>query len=325
MAVPQTYIIKNQEIEVHISNFGAIIQKMIVKDGNGQFIDVVLGFDSIEAYLCPEYLKNYSYLGAAMGRYANRIGGASFMLNGKRYFLKKNANNDHLHGGVEGFDKKSWNVENIDKEKLSLKYISRDGEEGYPGNLSTTIEFSLKNRSLHIHNVAICDQDCFVNLTHHPYFNLFPKDTTVQRHHLQIFSCKQLETNNLIPTGAIIDCSDFTDFSKQKSLDDVIENHGGLDHTFLFKEDRKLKPMAFLSHPESLLHLNIISDYPSMQVYTGAFLNIKNGKDGNDYLPFSGIAFEPQLYPDAPNHSNFPTALLKKNELFDRTIIYSFD
>ncbi|MDD4848823.1 MAG: galactose mutarotase [Bacteroidales bacterium] len=323
MIQPKVYTIKNQSIEVSISDFGLIIQKMLVKDVQGQFTDVVLGFHCIESYLQPEYLNNYPYLGAIMGRCANRIGGAMFSLNGINYSLAKNAGNDHLHGGKEGFDKKMWNVEEQDESHIIFSYISRDGEEGYPGNLTVKVTFTLQDRSLLIHDEAVCDKDCFVNITHHPYFNLFPNDETVKRHELIIFSDQQLETKNLIPTGKMMKVPEYNDFTQKKSLLSVIENQSGLDHTFLFKDDHQLKLMACLSHPDSLLQLQIMSDHASMQVYTGAFLAVKQGK-GRDYPAFSGVAFEPQKYPDAPHHNNFPTTLLTPKMRYNQSIIYRF-
>lgn len=323
MPTPKIYIIKNQQIEVHVSNLGIIIQKIILHK-NHLSTDVVLGFDDIHSYQNSEYLKNYPYFGAVIGRFANRIGGASFLLNGKQYCLSKNAGNDHLHGGIEGFDKKYWTVIKSEKECIAFEYLSENGEEGYPGNLHVKVELSVKNYSLQIHYQATCDEDCFVNITHHPYFNLNSQETTIINHLLQVFSNQRLETKNLIPTGNIVECQDYTNFQTPHHLQELIHYPNGLDHTYLYKDDHKIKKMAQLSDPKSDIHLVIYSDFPAMQIYSGTFIHVKNGKQGKTYPPFSGIAFEPQMYPDAPNHSNFPSALLSPQKTFNRTILYDF-
>lgn len=199
------YILKNECLEIHVCNLGGLIKNILVRDCRWKLVDVVLGFDTPEQYADPEYLKNYPYFGALIGRYANRIKDSRITVDGKDYALTKNEHENCLHGGINGFDKQIWEVEQPDETHLILRNTSPDGENGFPGNLNVTVRYSIENNIFRITYDAICDQPTHVNLTHHPYFNLKPDDENIGNHELRLYTSRYLETTpDLIPTGAIL-------------------------------------------------------------------------------------------------------------------------
>lgn len=319
------YILKNEDIEVHICNYGGIIKNIYTRDCNWKLVDIVLGFDDPEQYVSPDYLNNYPYLGTTIGRYANRIHRGEITLNGQIFSLEKNDRSNCLHGGSAGFDRQYWDGEQIDDHHLILRYTSNDGEGGFPGKLEVTVQYILVNNMLKITYDATTDRDTFVNITHRPYFNLNPEQETIAGLELQLYSNRLLETNpELIPTGNILTADTDHTFHFPKRLSDIIEKDG-LDDCYLFPDLGSIQLMAELSSPYTGILLTILSDYPGLQVYTGKFLQVENGKQGKHYGPFSGIALEAQMFPDSPHHPSFPSTLLRPGEKYHHTTIYSLN
>lgn len=321
----EEFILKSTDLEVHISNLGGTITHIITKDKAGKPVDVVLGFDKPEAYVSPEYLADYPYLGAAIGRYGNRIARGEFKLNGKVYSLPRNNGGNTLHGGLSGFDRKEWKVLESGGNFLTLQYVSEDGEEGFPGKVTAEINFKVEENDLFIHYSATADEATPVSLTHHPYFNLNPVEKDVKEHLLKLYTDKYLETEDMIPDGKVVKASGDFKFRDFVRLGNVIENEDGLDHCYIFDDTTDIVKMAELYSHESGIRLTVHSNYPGLQVYTGKYLNVKNGKGGAGYGAFSGVALEAQYWPDSPNHAEFPSTILKPGEEYDRTTIYSFN
>lgn len=321
----EVYTLKSNFLEVHISSWGATIIRMLVPDKNGSPVDVLLGMESADDYMTPEYIASGAYLGAGIGRYANRIAGGTFVLDGVKYQLAVNNGANHLHGGVCGFDKKLWDVIAYDEKMLTLGYYSQDGEEGYPGNLNVEITFAVDDRELRIHYHATTDKDCYVNLTHHPYFNLNPAVHDIKSHLLKLYTNQLLKTNDLIPDGALVWADGERDFTNSKALRSVIDDLGGLDDCFVFNQVGKVKRMAELASVETGIKMYVCSDYPGLQVYTGRYLNVQGAKEGRTYGPYAGVALEAQYYPDSPNHLEFPSALLRPEEEYSKNIVFGFE
>lgn len=322
---PQIYILKNNQLEVHISTLGATLTRMLTSDRQGQKVDVILGLERAEDYESSDYTATGAYLGAAIGRYANRIANGCFELDGKMYRLAVNNGQNHLHGGVQGFDKKIWQVEMASSDSLILTYCSPDGEEAYPGTLRVKIAFTLQEKELRIEYEAVSDQKCFVNLTHHPYFNLNSTALDIRDHVLKLYTDRYLKTNDLIPDGSFVTVSGDYDFTSPQPLTAVIDHYGGLDDCFVFENAGKLIRMAELWDVVSGIKLYVCSDYPGLQVYTGRFLDVKHAKNGKHYGPYAGVALEAQYWPDSPNHPDFPTTLLLPGEIYRKTTIYGFE
>lgn len=325
MKQAQIHILKNEALEVHISTLGATITHMFVPDKKQKPVDIVLGLQNTQDYASEEYARTGAYLGAGIGRYANRIAQGHITINGITYQLATNNGLNHLHGGNEGFDKKIWETKVQNEQNLILQYISQDGEENYPGTLTVEIHFSIENKELRINYRAQTDKDCYVNLTHHPYFNLDPNATDIKRHMLKLYSGIYLKTRDLIPDGTFIQAQEDYNFTTPKMLQKIIDNEGGLDDCFVFDTEKGVTRQAELFCQETGIKLYICSDYPGLQVYTGKFLNIKNGKNGKHYGPFAGIALEAQYFPDSPNHPEFPSTLLKKGDIYRKTTIFGVE
>ena len=319
------HILKNQCLEIHVLNLGGIIKNIFVRDCHWHLTDVVLGFDSPEQYVSPEYLADYPYFGAVIGRYANRIQGASFEIEGQNHQLDNNERGNCLHGGFVGLDRKIWNVEQPDDEHLNLHYSSPDGEGGFPGNLDVTVRYAIEEHVFRIAYEALCDAPTHVNLTSHPYFNLNPDDDTVRNHELRLYTKHYLETAaDLIPTGKILDVDKKHGFNFNKPLSITLDE-GGLDDCYVFEDPIEPQLMAELASPKNGIDITVLSDYPGLQVYTGNGLRVTNGKAGRSYGPFAGIALEPQMLPDSPHHPNFPSTLLRPGVPYRHRVSYVFN
>jgi aldose 1-epimerase len=275
----------NQGMIVKITNFGGIVTSIIVPDKNGNFEDVVLGFDNLEGYL-----GEHPYFGAIVGRYGNRIAKGKFTVDGEEYTLAVNNGENHLHGGLEGFDKKVWDAEPVETANgsaLKLIYLSEDMEEGYPGNLNVTVIYTLTNdNELKIDYEAVTDKACPVNLTHHSYFNLT--------------ACKQNVHGHDVP--------------------------GGYDHCYVVnKETDAIELIATVTEPESGRVMEVYSTEPGVQLYTGNFLDGSvTGRNDIVYLKHYGFCLETQHYPDSPNQPDFPSTILKPGEKYAHSTVYKF-
>ncbi|MCT4616187.1 MAG: galactose mutarotase [Marinifilaceae bacterium] len=320
----ELFTIRNKSgIQVSISNYGGIITAIEIPIGL-KMVNTVLGFKSYEDYRSKDYLNNYAYLGAIIGRYANRINNSKFKINSYDCHLSKNEGKNHLHGGIEGFDKKIWTAKIISQNKLELSYLSQHMEEGYPGNLQVSVKYELTERNeLKIKFNAKTDKKTIVNLTQHPYFNL-NGNKSIKNHKLKIYSNRILKkkTDNSV-CNCILDIKDtIFDFSTNKTIGANFNEFDDYDHCYIFDNKNKSpKLMAELSSDDSPIKVQILSTYPSMQLYAGKHLNISKPVKLDSH---SGIAIEPQFYPNGPNFKKDRHAYLSPKETYREEIIYRF-
>ncbi|CAN5415983.1 galactose mutarotase [soil metagenome] len=324
--VEQFTMTNANDIEVKIINYGGIITSLKVPDQEGVFENIVLGFDNLD-----DYLGEHPYFGALIGRYGNRIENGEFTLDGTEYQLSVNDGNNHLHGGEQGFDKVLWAAELLDDQALKLTFLSEDGEEGYPGNLSVTATYTLTDdNELKIEFEAETDKATTVNLTAHSYFNLTgDPSNTVLDHELKLNAGQFTPVNEvLIPTGEIASVSDSPfDFTNVKRIgDDIDEVEGGYDHNFVLDDSSDtLKLAAELTESQSGRKLSVYTTEPAIQFYSGNFLDGSlQGPDGTSFEQYSGLCLEPQHYPNSPNEPSFPSTILRPGETYESSIVYEF-
>jgi aldose 1-epimerase len=325
----RTFELKNEKgTTVHLTNYGAIVTKMLIADRAGNLENIVLGFDEVE-----QYKQNGYYFGATVGRYANRIANGRFTLDGEEYQLAQNDGQNHLHGGEEGFNEQVWEATPFTGENtvgVRMAYLSPDGEEGYPGQLSTVATFTLDNDNVFgIRYEATTDKKTIVNLTHHGYFNLSAMKEDILDHELTIFAEHYTPVDEtLIPTGEIREVKNTPfDFTRAHKIGERIDQvAGGYDHNYVI---RKEDPEAMTKHAE-LYHsgsgrlMELYSDAPGVQFYSGNFLDGATGTDGQVYNKHTGLCLEPQLFPDSPNQPNFPSATLAPGETYSHKIELHF-
>jgi aldose 1-epimerase len=322
-------------IEVKITNYGGIITSLKVPDRNGKFDDIVLGFDNLDAYL-----KGHPYFGALIGRYGNRIAKGRFTLNGHEYKLAVNNGENHLHGGIKGFDKVVWTAQPArirDGVALKLTYISKDGEEGYPGTMRVHVVYRLMNTNeLKISYSATTDKDTVINLTSHSYFNLAGQGNgDILNQQLLINAARFTPTDaGSIPTGELKSVTGTPfDFTSSTRIGERIENDdqqlkfgNGYDHNFVLNGSvGKLKMAAVAYDSSSGRSMEVWTTEPGVQFYSGNFLDgTLPGKDGKIYQRRFGFCLETQHFPDSPNHPSFPTTVLKKGEFYHSLTIHKF-
>jgi len=319
----------DQAMEVRIINYGGIIASIILPDRAGKLDDVVLGHDSLEGYL-----DRSRYFGALIGRYANRIARGRFTLDGVEYQLAINNGKNHLHGGVKGFDKVLWRAREID-DGVQLNYLSKDGEEHYPGNVNATVTYRLNDANeLRLDYYADTDRDTIINLTNHSYFNL-GSSGTVLNHELQIEADAFTPIDEtLIPTGEIRKIKetamDFTSptaiGARIANVDDQLRIASGYDHNFVLRGDLgELRTAARVYEPQTGRGMEVFTTQPGMQFYSGSYLDgTLVGKSGRAYTKNSGCCLEPQHFPDSPNQPHFPSTVLRPDEKYHHTTIYRF-
>ncbi|MGA7160935.1 MAG: aldose epimerase family protein [Bacteroidota bacterium] len=330
------YSLKNDSgMRVQIINYGAIVTNIYVKDRDGNFSDVVLGYDSLQGYV-----NDKTYFGAIVGRYGNRIGKGKFRLDGKEYQLTLNDGQNHLHGGTMGFNKVLWNAEPMEDEagpSLKLTYTSKDGEEGYPGTVTTTVTYTLtKNNALEIRYEGTTDKPTVFNPTHHSYFNLTGTLTkTILDHRLMIAADSMTPVGpGLITTGAIVSVANTPmDFRAMTPIGSHIGDQNeqlklarGYDHNWVLRDyNKQLRKVAEVDEPTTGRVLTLFTDQPGLQFYTGNFLDgTQKGKNGIAYQFRTGFCLEAQCYPDSPNKPNFPSAVLRPGDVYRQTTIYQF-
>jgi aldose 1-epimerase len=318
---------------VTVIPYGGIITAIRVPDRRGVVDNVVLGFSTPEEY----QTKNGPYFGALIGRYGNRIGRNTFVIDDKTYTVGNNDGLNSLHGGHKGFDKQFWTAKQTGN-RLELGLLSPDGEEGYPGNLHVTVIYTLSDdNALHIDYRATTDKTTIVNLTNHSYFNLAGNGLgDVYGQHLQINADAYTPVDKgLIPTGEIVPVSGTPfDFRTPKAVgQDIRSAHpqmvigSGYDHNFVLNrtDDSSLILAARAHDPQSGRVLEVLTTEPGMQFYSGNFLNGSFvGSSGGTYRQSNGMCFETQHYPDAPNQSHFPSTLLKPGEVYASTTVFKF-
>jgi len=321
-------LMNNNGMIAKITNYGGIVTSLLVPDKNGNIDDVTLGFDNLQAYL-----DGHPYFGCIVGRYGNRIAKGKFELDGVEYKLATNNDENHLHGGEIGFDKKIWDAEPVENEKgvgLKLHYVSEDMEEGYPGNLDVTVTYMLTDENeLKINYEAAINKPCPVNLTWHGYFNLTGGKENILNHEMEINADKYVVVDEtLIPTGELRDLiGSEMDFTSPKTIGSRFDKvPGGYDHTYIInKSSSEIDLVARVYEPTSGRVMEVYSTEPSVQFYTGNFLDGSlTGKNEIVYKKQSGFCLETQHFPDSPNQPGFPSTILKPGEKYSQTTIYKF-
>lgn len=327
------YTLKNDKgVTVQITNFGGIITSILTPDKSGQMGDVVLGFDSVGAYQSEAYMKSMPYFGAIIGRYGNRIANGKFTLDGKVYTLATNNGPNHLHGGIKGFDKVVWSVDELpQRNALRLTYVSKDGEEGYPGTLTTTVIYTLTDdNELRIDYDAITDKPTPVNLTNHTYFNLAAGKAEDALGHILMINADRFTVvdQSLIPTGELRAVKGTPmDFTTPQAIGSRIgQVEGGYDHNYvLINPDSTLRLAATVYEPITGRYMEVLTTEPGVQFYSGNFLDGSlTGKGGEVYRRHYGFCLETQHFPDSPNQPGFPSTILNPGEKYVQTTIYKF-
>ncbi len=318
-------------VQVQLTNYGGTITSFLAPDARGELGEINLGFDRLE-----DYLTRSPYFGCIVGRFGNRIAWARFQLHGKEYRLAQNDGEHHLHGGVKGFDKVVWQAQPFQNEAgvgVRLDYLSPDGEEGYPGNLSVTVTYTLTPQDeLRIDYRATTDQATILNLTNHAYFNLAGHGTILD-HVLQIFADHFTPIDaTLIPTGEIrsvagtpLDFRQPTRIGERIDQDDQqLRYGGGYDHNWVINGPAgTLRPAAVLTEPTSGRRLEVHTTQPGMQFYSGNMMpDSLPGRGGQIYTKRSGLCLETQHFPDSPNHPNFPSTVLEPGQVYQETTVF---
>ena len=324
-------------MKVEIIEFGAIVSSIKVPDKKGKFDDVVLGYDNLEGWQKDPY-----YFGATIGRVANRMGGAQFTLKSETYDLAPNTlpdfGNNHLHGGVKGFNKVLWTGKEFSRDKevgVRLEYLSKDGEEGYPGNLKCIVEYSLsEDNSLSIRFEAATDKTTIANFTHHSYFNLNGAGSSnILGHMIQINADRYTPADNdLIPLGDIAEVKGLpVDFTTERSIGSRFEEMRSekfkgydLNYVLNLSIDGALDLAATVRSKSSGRVLEVFTTQPCMHFYTSNFLTGERGKSGISYDQYGAFCLEPQAFPDAPHHENFQSIELNPGDTYLQKIIYRF-
>jgi len=318
-----------------LTNYGGIVTSLYVPDRNGNLDDVVLGFPTLDGYL-----KEHPYFGALIGRYGNRIGKAKFTLDGMEYKLAANNGENHLHGGVKGFDKVVWSAGSLKQDNaagVKFSYLSKDGEEGYPGNLTCTVTYWLTNKNeLKIAYQATTDKATPVNLTHHSYFNLAGQGTgDILNHQLEIFANRFTPIDKgLITTGELRAVEGTPmDFRQPRaigeridSVDEQLKFGLGYDHNWMLDREGGLLALAARVYESTTGRMmEVWTTEPGIQFYSGNFLDgTLTGKSGRVYNQRYGFCLETQHFPDSPNRPEFPSTILRPGEMYSTETIYRF-
>lgn len=316
---------KNDKIEVVVSNYGCTIVKVLMQDKDGNIDDVVLGYDDFSCYQ-----KLDAYLGALVGRVANRIGKGCFSLNGEEYHLAINNGPNHLHGGIQGFSYRIFDYEIKDYDTIVFHYFSPDGEEGYPGDIDFYATYTLDDDTLSVHYHATTSKDTLINITNHSYFNLSGKKENIYQHVLQVkadqFAC--IDADGL-PTGQLRSTKGSAfDFQEPAYIGERIEKDDeqlqlgkGFDHPFIFNAQEE---QVILTHEATGRRLIVSTSLPGAQIYTANYLDGRLGKYGQHYYERDAVCIETQNLPDAIHIEKNPTTILKKGETYDETTSYQF-
>ncbi len=331
----QKVTLKNSNnVEIDVISYGGIITRMMVPDAKGELGNIVYGMETIE-----EYESGNPYFGALIGRYGNRIKDGKFTLFGTEYQLAQNDGDNHLHGGVQGFDKKVWKMTPFANEQsagVTLTLVSPDGDQGYPGELTTEVTYTLtNNNTLDMQYIATTDKPTVVNLTQHSYFNLAGEGTILD-HELQINGEFITPVDSgLIPTGELTAVAGTPfDFTSPKAIGKDIEADNvqlargkGYDHNYVIKDsaDNELIEAASVYDPASGRVLRVLTEEPAVQFYSGNFLDGATSGFGQTHVFRGAFCLEPQHYPDSPNQADFPSTTLLPGEVYSTRIVYEFD
>ena len=325
------YVLKNSKgMEAVVSDFGASLLKLYVPDKDGKTQDVVLGYETLE-----DYENGGDSLGATVGRVANRIGMAEFELNGKKYELTKNDNGENtLHGGIDFYNKRMWDVKEEDDTHVVFALVSPDGDQGFPGEVKIEVSYTItEENELKIHYHAIPDQDTLLNMTNHSYFNLSGHASgTAWNAKVWIDADAFTETDaELIPTGTVVPVEGTPmDFRKEKVVEKEVgadytplKLAGGYDHNWVLN-GKGFRKAASAESEETGIKMEVYTDLPGIQFYSGNFLAGSKGKEGAVYEKGYGICFETQYFPDAIHKENFESPITKAGEVYDTTTVYKF-
>lgn len=325
------YVLRHGGMTAKIITYGGILTELCVPDRDGVSADVVLGFDHLDGYLAE-----HPYFGVTVGRVANRIARGRFVLDGKEYQLPCNNSGHHLHGGVQGFDRRVWTASagvTAEGPAVTLRYTSQDGEEGYPGNVTATVVYTLLSNAVRVEYTATTDAPTLVSLTHHSYFNLAgPGKGDILGHELEIAATHYTPTNaELIPTGEIarVEGTAF-DFRTAKRIGEHLTQTGlvptGYDTNFVLdRREAGLAHAATVREPGSGRVLDVFTTAPGLQVYSGNFLDGSlTGKGGHVYQQYGGMCLEPQTFPNAINEPGFPSPVLRPGQTYQHTLEYRF-
>jgi aldose 1-epimerase len=319
------YTISNETgMQVTVINYGATITQIITPDKEGQAGNVILGFDSLDGYI----QNGHQFHGCAVGRYANRIANSEFILDGKTYQLTSNNKYFCLHGGIKGFDKVWWDIKEQDDLSLKLTYLSKDGEEGFPGNVNIELIYKLTpGNELIMDYTAYTDKPTPVNLTNHCYFNLSAgKEPSILNHELKIYASQYTEADeHLVPTGQLLSLGNTTiDFSNAKSVGKDIKLAEGYDHNMILNNrDGKA---AELYDPLSGRFMEMFTTEPAVQFYSGNALHFDNETTNtkSSFVQYAGLCLEAQHYPNSPNEPSFPNTILRPGEKYRQATSYKF-
>lgn len=325
------YTLQSGRLSCDILTYGGALRSFRAPDRDGKIVDVLLGYDNMAAYEAQD-----KFMGALIGRFANRIGGAAFQLDGKMYQLAKNDGPNHLHGGPCGFDKQVWTVEDASADSLTLSLVSPDGQENYPGTLTVRVVYTLSETGLSIDYQARSDKDTLCNLTNHAYFNLSGHDSgPVLDQTIQIFAGAYTPTDSgSIPTGELapVDGTPM-DLRQPKAIGadidapfDQLTMAGGYDHNWVLTgADGSLRTAAKAYSPESGIELEVLTTLPAVQFYAGNYLpGSPAGKNGAPYDKRWGFCLESQIFPDAPHHDRFPSAVLRAGDTYHHCTVFRF-
>lgn len=321
------YTLDSGNMSVRLTNFGGIVTSIMVPDLEGKMDDVVLGFDKLE-----DYINVHPYFGCIVGRCANRIAGGKFILDGKTYQLARNIGENHLHGGLSGFDKKVWlsrETREGDDAGIELTYVSPDGEEGYPGELTVRVTYLLSpDMELKIRYFATTDRPTPINLTHHGYFNLKGAGNGDMLDHELMINADRFNVVNdqSIPTGELREVSGTAlDFRQPKLIGkDMAGIEGGYDHNFILNSSVGLIKAAVVTESSTGRWMEVYTTQPGMQFYGSNYLDHIKGKNGKIYQKHGALCLETQFFPDSPNHSSFPDTILRPGAVFQSETIYKF-
>ena len=324
---PNIYTLKGGSLEMTVTDFGARVLTLMVPDRNGDKADVAVGYASLDEYLeCP----GERFFGAAVGRMANRLGGARFELDGKEYMLSPNDNGNTLHGGNIGFDRVMWTVKDVQPDSILFQFRDPDGQEGWPGNLDVEMRYTLtEDNSFKVEYRAVTDAPTLCNLTHHTFFNLTgDASRSILDHVLQIDAPSYIPVDEkLIPTGEVraVEGTAF-DFNEGKPIGKDIDEAGGYDHNWCLASGGGVRKVARLTEPMSGRIMDRLTDQSGLQFYSGNFFDGSYaGKDGRIIGHRCALALETQAWPDAIHHPNFPDTVLRPEQTYTHTCVYRFD
>lgn len=330
--VHKYFIANEQGANLEVIDYGAILVSVCVPDNTGLLRDVVLGYDRLE-----DYEENPNFFGATIGRSCNRIANGRFEINSVTYQMDQNENENNLHSGKNGFEKRIWNVDEADGDHVVFSLLSPDGDEGFPGEFKISVTYTLtEENEVKIHYSGICDKDTVANMTNHSYFNLGGHDSGLvldQILQINADSFTPVADSKSIPTGEIAPVKGTPmDFTDEKPIGRDMEADfeqlvftGGYDHNYVLNnQNGTVRLAAKAKCEESGIGLEVYTDTPGVQFYAGNFISGSAGKDGVSYEPRTGFCLETQYYPNSINEPGFPSPILKKGDRYETTTIYHF-